>query len=85
MKRRKLIIFVGILSHIGWFSYFVLQGDFISGVSNVIGIISNLIFMFREKYRWANSKLWLFFFLAIAGVYSSLTFKVWKDIFPMIV
>ena len=57
MKRRKDIIFVSMGSNVGWFSYFALQGDLISGVANVIGIMSNIIFLFRENHRWANSKL----------------------------
>ncbi len=84
MTNRKSILLVGIFSHIGFFSYFFLQGQFISGVGNVIGIISSIIFLMRDKYRWANSKLWIIFFLAVAATFSILTFKTWKDIFPML-
>lgn len=84
MKDRKRIIYMNIASNIGWFSYFFLQGGFISGVSNIIGILSNIIFLMRQKYRWADSKLWLILFLAIAATYSALTFEDWRDIFPML-
>ena len=40
MKTRKAIIFVSMANHVGWFSYFALQGDFLSGVSNVVGLVS---------------------------------------------
>ena len=33
MRDRKQIVTVGIMSDIGWLSYFVLQGDLISGTS----------------------------------------------------
>ena len=82
MKNRKGIITVSILSNIGWLSYFALQGDFISGGANIIGIMSNVVYLYRGKYRWADSKWWLVFFLIFAGAYSVLTFKVWNDIFP---
>ena len=83
MKRKKQIVFVGILSDIGWLSYFALQGDFISGTANIIGIMSKVIILLQGKYRWAESKLWNVFFVAFAAVFSALTFKVWMDIFAL--
>ena len=84
MKRKKQIVFVEILSDIGWLSYFALQGDFISGTANIIGIMSKIIILLQNKYRWAESKLWNIFFVAFAAVFSALTFKVWMDIFALI-
>ena len=84
MKRKKQIVFEGILSDIGWLSYFALQGDFISGTANIIGIMSKIIILLQSKYRWAESKLWNIFFVAFAAVFSVLTFKVWMDIFALI-
>ena len=84
MKRKKQIVFVGILSDIGWLSYFALQGDFISGTANIIGIMSKVIILLQNKYHWAESKLWNIFFVAFAAVFSVLTFKVWMDIFALI-
>lgn len=84
MKQRKNIIIVSILSNLGWITYFALQNDIISGVSGMVTILSNLIFIFRGKYRWASSKLWLIFFLAVAGSISAFTFKAWNDIFPLL-
>lgn len=81
MQDRKKIIIVSIFSNIGWLSYFALQGDLISGTANIIGIMSNIIFLLRGKYRWADSKWWLAFFLAVAGGFSLFTFKVWNDVF----
>jgi len=84
MRERKTIIFLNIVNNVVWFSYFGLQGDFLSGVSNVIGIISNLIFLCRGKYRWADSNLWLLLFVAVGVTYSLFTYRDWRDIFPMI-
>ena len=83
MKCKKQIVFVGILSDIGWLSYFALQGDFISGTANIIGIMSKIIILLQSKYRWAESKLWNIFFVVFAAVFSVLTFKVWMDIFAL--
>lgn len=84
MRSKKRIVFVGILSNIGWLSYFFLQGDLISGVSGIIGIMSKIIILLSEKYRFAKSKLWNVLFLAFAGVFSLLTFKEWMDVFALI-
>ena len=84
MRKIHTLLFVNILSNIGWFSYFVLQGDFLSGVANVIGVLSNIVFIFRGKYSWADSKWWLALFIAVAGTYSLLTFKTYLDVFALI-
>ena len=83
MKHKKQIVFVGILSDIGWLSYFTLQGDFISSTANIIGIMSKIIILMQGKYRWAESKLWNIFFVAFAAVFSICTFKVWMDVFAV--
>lgn len=83
MKRKKQIVFVGITSDIGWLSYFALQGDFISGTANIIGIMSKIIILLQEKHAWAKSMLWNVFFVAFAAVFSVLTFQVWMDVFAL--
>ena len=83
MKHKKRIVFVGILSDIGWLSNFSLQGDLISGTANIIGIMSKIIVLLREKHRWAESMLWNVFFVAFACVFAISTYKVWMDLFAV--
>lgn len=83
MESRKKILFWATLSKFGWLSYFVFQGDFISGLPNIIAVMSNIVFGYRGKYRWAESRWWLVFFLVFTGASSLLTFQTWKDIFPL--
>ncbi len=83
MKRKKQIVFVGITSDIGWLFYFALQGDFISGTANIIGIMSKIVILLQEKHAWAKSMLWNVFFVLFAAVFSVLTFKVWMDVFAL--
>ena len=84
MRNKKWIVTVGVFSDIGWLSYFALQGDWISGTANIIGIMSKAIVLFREKHTWAESKWWNVFFLVFAGGFSVLTFKSALDIFAVI-
>lgn len=83
MENKKKIVFVGILSDIGWLSYFALQGDFISGTANIIGIISKVVITLQGKHQWAESKLWNIFFVAFAAVFSIWTFQRWMDVFAL--
>lgn len=83
MKHKKRIVFVGILSDIGWLLYFALQGDFISGTANIIGIMAKNIVLLREKYRWAESQWWNIFFVVFAAVFSICTYQVWMDVFAI--
>lgn len=84
MKSRDKILFVYIFAALSWMTYFLLQGDLTSAFMNIIGIIRSLIFMQREKHKWAKSIFWLFFFIAIMLVCAIFTFSTWKDLFPLI-
>ena len=84
MANKKKIVFVGILSDIGWLLYFALQGDFISGTANIIGIMSKSVILLQSKHTWAGSKIWKYFFVSFAAVFSILTFQVWMDVFALI-
>lgn len=84
MKTRGKILATYIGAAAGWMLYFILQGDLTSAMMNVIGIIRSVIFMQREKHKWANSVFWLFFFIAVMVGCILLTFSSWKDIFPLL-
>ena len=84
MKSRSKLLAVFIFSQLCWAIYFSLQGDLSSGVMCTICIVMSLIFMQREKHKWANSILWLFFFIALMVTCSILTFKNdWRNLFPL--
>ena len=84
MKNRNALLLVFIFSQLCWAIYFILQGDLSSGVLCLFSIIMSLVFMQREKHKWANSIFWLFFFSAVMLTCSILTFKGdWRNIFPL--
>lgn len=85
MKSRNKLLLVFIFSQLCWAAYFSLQGDLSSGIMCAISIVMSLIFMQRQKHKWANSILWLFFFIALMLTCSILTFKNdWRNIFPLL-
>ncbi len=83
-KKRNRIIFYAILGAICWVSYFILNGDFTSALVNFIGFTQLLVFSQRERKKWASSKFWLVFFLAVQIVISIFTWKDYFSLFPVV-
>ena len=81
--RSKNILFCA-LAQTSWVLYFVFQADIASATSSLIGVMSCLVFLQREKYKWANSYFWLFFFIAIVVVNCIIGFDVWHDVFSIL-
>lgn len=80
--RSKNIMFCA-MAQSCWVLYFILQADVASGISSLIGTTSCLIFLQREKHKWANSYFWLYFFITIVVVNCIIGFKVWHDVFAI--
>lgn len=79
-KKRNRIIFFASLGALCWVLYFILYGDFTSAVVNLIGFVQLLVFYQRGKHKWADSKFWLYFFLAVQV---GLAFVIWKSPFSL--
>lgn len=83
-KKRSTILTFALLASCCWMCYFIFYGDFVSMIVNLVCIIQGVIFLNREKYAWARSKFWLFFFLVTQISLGVIFFKVWHDIFPIL-
>ncbi|MBO7214472.1 MAG: YgjV family protein [Clostridia bacterium] len=83
-KKRSTILTFALLASTCWIFYFILYGDLVSAIVNFVCIVQGYVFLCREKYKWANSKLWFFFFLVVQITLGIIFFKVWHDIFPII-
>lgn len=77
LKRRNYIILFSIGSAIGWVIYFFLNGNVASSLVSTVAIIQAIIFYQRGKHKWAQSKFWLFLFLAVQVLICIFTFKDW--------
>jgi hypothetical protein len=84
VKGRSLMLVVAIIANICWVLYFFFYGDLMSSLTCGINVIRMILFAQREKYKWAKSNLWLYFFLAVQTVVAIFTFKGWFDIFVLI-
>lgn len=84
MKQRDKIFILYIIATFAWMSYFVLQGNLVSGIMSVIAVCRSLVFMQRGKKKWAESVWWLVGFLVIMLGSTILTYRDWRDIFALL-
>ncbi len=83
-KKRNRIIFYAMLGAICWVTYFILYGDFTSALVNLIGFIQLSVFFQRGKHKWADSKVWLVFFLMVQVAISVFTWQDYFSLFPVV-
>ena len=87
LKKRSTRILFNMCQAICWMLYFVCTGNATAGVTGIIGIFQNVVFMQREKHKWADSYFWLVFFLMIQVGIS--VWSLWDgisitEIFPLL-
>ena len=79
-KNRNKIVAFAILNYILWITYFVLNGNFTSAIVNSISCVQAVIFLQRSKHKWANSVLWLVFFICLQ---IGASFFTWQSVFSL--
>ncbi len=82
-KRRFAIMSFTLTGQACWVLYFVWQGDLVSALTCFITVSMVVVFLFRDRAAWAKSRVWLFVFLGAIVLSSVLTFRDWRDVFPM--
>ena len=83
MKDRSKIIVINMIGSLGWTFYFMLQGDLASGLTGAVSLLRTITFLFRTKYKWAKSIVWLFVFLGISAFFTISSYRSWRDIIPL--
>ncbi len=81
LKSRNITIIFSCIALLSWVFYFTIKGDAASALSTLINAISCLIFLQRDKYKWAKSPFWLFFFIGISFYNLFTNFQSWHDLF----
>jgi len=61
-----------------------LLGALSGALMNVHGICRALVYYQKGKHKWAESSLWVIFFITAAAVITLLTFESWVDILPFV-
>ena len=81
-KGRKLLLWK-LASDLVWLIQYLLLGKYTGAGSCVVGVVRESVFLNQHK-RWAQSKLWLLFFLLLNVTISILTWGSAYSALPMI-
>ncbi len=84
LKGRRANIIFNVVAQGCWVIYFLLQGNIISASASLVGTTSSLIFLHRQKHKWANSIFWLYFFIAVSIIFGIIGFVKWYSIFALL-
>ncbi len=83
VKKRVTMLIVATFANFLWVLYFIFYGDWASALTCIVSTIRLLVFLQRGKRKWADSQLWLYFFLALQVIVSFFSFNTWKDLFSL--
>ena len=81
-RSKRLVCSIG--SYISWIFYFALQYGYTTSLVSLVCAIQCLIFLQRDKHKWAKSIAWLFLFLALQVGISITSLRNWYDIFSVL-
>lgn len=81
-KNRKKLLLWKLCSDIVWMIQYLLLGKLTGAGVCVVGAVRESVFLNKHR-RWAQSKLWLLFFLALSIVLSILTWGSIYSILPL--
>lgn len=81
-NNNKQILLFQTMAAVTFTLHFILLGAFTGAAMNILGASRNIIFYNREK-RWANNKLWMYFFILLYVVSGILTWENYYSILPI--
>ena len=87
-NRRERILVFKFIDDALWSASFLLTGNYTGSILNAIGMGRETVFYNRDRRKWASTRFWLFFFLAVTAaspLYSLISGKEgWYAILPAI-
>mgnify|MGYP001130253951 CR=1 FL=1 len=84
IDNRKTILLLLMVSSSLYSIHFLLLGALTGSALNAINIARNYIFAQKYEYKWANSRLWLLFFIVVFIFAGILTWDGLKTILPVV-
>ena len=82
-KTGKRLLVFKLISDVLWALHYLLLGGFSGAAIASIGIIRESIFL-HQKYKWAQSRLWLLLFVGLAVGSAALTWQSPMSILPAV-
>lgn len=83
-KTRKGTILGKMAADIFWSGHYFFLGAYTGIIPNAMGILREIIFLNREKKKWANSPLWPVFFVAASWAIGARSFHAWYNVLPLV-
>ncbi len=82
-KSRKNLITAKLCADVCWVGHYLCLGGIAGVIPNFLGIFRELIFIRREKDKWANKIIWPIIFIAAGWALGISTFKNAFNILPI--
>lgn len=82
-KREKLLA-CKLTADVFWTAHYLVLGGYAGAIPNFIGISRELIFINRDRKKWANRIFWPILFILIGWIMAALSFKSAWDILPIL-
>ena len=83
-KHRITIILFNCFGQSCWVLHFLLQGDLTSAIACALSAVMLAIFSRKDKWKWSTSPVSIAIFIIIISGFSLISFKGWKDVFPLL-
>ncbi len=82
-KRRGKLIICKLCADVFWVGHYFFLGGYGGMVPNLVGIFREIVFTFRDKYKWASSRLIPIFFILLNWGIGVFTFKSPINVLPI--
>ena len=83
-KSRKKIIMCKLSADLFWIAHYFLLGATAGIIPNFVGVFRELVFVNRNKRKWASTPLWVAIFIAVNLTLGIINYDQWFDIVPII-
>lgn len=83
-ETRKRVLDLQTISIIFFIIHYLLLGAFTGAASNGVGAVRNLVFIQKNKKKWASSSFWMYFFMALSALVLGFFWQGWPSILPVL-
>ncbi len=82
-KKRKNMLIFKLSADICWVIHYLCLGGIAGMIPNAVGIFREIIFLYRNKKKWASLILWPIIFILINWLLGFRTFHSWYNLLPI--
>lgn len=83
-KSRGKIILCKLFADVFWIAHYFCLGATAGMIPNLVGFFREILFLQRNKKKWANTPMWVIVFILINFALGMRTFSKWYNIIPII-